>query len=117
MDECVGPLVARWLFLEEHEVVSIFPNHQGMSDLDILRWGFAENRIVVTCDKDYGELVYHQGHPHKGVVLLRLDDETPDSKIAVLRDLMAEFFSQLEGNFVVVTESKVRINQGHDTES
>ena len=82
MDERAGPGVARWLDMREHDVVSVFPDNRGLDDLSILQRAFAEDRIVVTCDKDYGELVYRLGQPHKGVVLLRLEDETTGSKIA-----------------------------------
>ncbi len=115
MDERAGPGVARWLDMREHDVVSVFPDNRGLDDLSILQRAFAEDRIVVTCDKDYGELVYRLGQPHKGVVLLRLEDETTGSKIARLQHLLENFGHVLDGNFlggnfVAATESKVRID-------
>ncbi len=111
--------------MREHDVVSVHPDNRGLDDLSILQWAVSENRIVITCDKDYGELVYRLGHPHRGIVLLRLDDETTDSKIAVLWDLLDKFGHLLEGSFVVTTDSvvkaysKVRINEpgNHHPES
>jgi predicted nuclease of predicted toxin-antitoxin system len=41
----------------------------------ILRRAFAEERIVVTNDKDFGELIFRLQEPHHGVILLRLQDE------------------------------------------
>ena len=109
VDECAGPGVAQWLTALEHDVISIYPDSHGLDDVSILDWAVAENRILVTCDKDFGELVYLRRQPHTGIVLLRLGDETTNSKIAVLRDLLDQFTHLLEGNFVVATESRVRI--------
>ena len=47
--------------------------------------------------------------PHKGVILLRLDDERSENKIAVLRRLLKSYSSKLANNFIIVTEKAVRI--------
>ena len=47
--------------------------------------------------------------PHKGVVLLRLEDERSANKIAVLKHLLEKYESSLPRNFIVVTETTVRI--------
>ena len=56
-----------------------------MSEDDILAWAVREQRLVVTMDKDFGEMVYRSGRAHAGVLLLRLDDATGDEKVRVLR--------------------------------
>ena len=95
MDECAGPAVAQWLYLQEHDVISIVPDNRGLDDRSILEWAFADNRIVVTCDKGFGELVFRRHLPHRGVILLRLEDETPARKIAMLSFLLEEAGSLL----------------------
>lgn len=110
MDECAGPAVAQWLYLQEHEVLSILPDYWGLDDLSILQWAVAEDRIVVTCDKDFGELVFHRGEPHRGVILLRLEDQTPATKIAMLQYLLEQATPLVTNNFVVVTEEKASFN-------
>ena len=47
-----------------------------MEDEKIIRTAFLENRMVITMDKDFGELVYHSSMKHSGVLLLRLEDAT-----------------------------------------
>lgn len=111
MDECAGPAVARWLYLQEHEVISVSPDNRGMDDLSILQWAAADDRIVVTCDKGFGELVFRQGEPHRGVILLRMEDQSPAVKIAMLQYLMEQAAPLLEGNFVVVTENNASFNR------
>ena len=116
MDECAGPVVAERLRMLEHDVISIHPDYRGMDDRDILRWANADNRILVTSDKDFGELVFREGEPHKGVILLRMSDQTPVNKIEILRLLTFWLSPLLEGSFTVVTDSKIRITLGLESE-
>ena len=46
--------------------------------------------------------------PHRGVILLRLEDERAESKIAVIRRLLENHADRLADQFVVVTETAVR---------
>jgi predicted nuclease of predicted toxin-antitoxin system len=79
-----------------------------MTDDDILRKAFAENWVLITNDKDLGDKVYRDGHPHRGVVSLRLQDEWVASKISTLKRLIEDYADQLADRFVVVTETRVR---------
>ncbi|MGQ9628189.1 MAG: DUF5615 family PIN-like protein [Anaerolineae bacterium] len=108
VDECTGPAVARWLHEQKHEVFSVYEEARGIDDDDVIAKAFAENWILITNDKDFGEKVYRERRPHKGVVLLRLEDERAVNKIAVLRRLLEGYAGQLANQFVVVTERQVR---------
>ncbi|MFQ6117542.1 MAG: hypothetical protein ACE5LQ_04675, partial [Candidatus Bipolaricaulia bacterium] len=55
-----------------------------------------------------GEKVYRERRQHKGVVLLRLDDERASNKIETVRRLLEGYADQLAGQFVTVTETQVR---------
>jgi hypothetical protein len=47
--------------------------------------------------------------PHKGVILLRLEDERSENKIAVLQRVLESYSDKLVNNFIIVTEKAVRI--------
>jgi predicted nuclease of predicted toxin-antitoxin system len=111
VDECTGPAVARWLQGQQHTVFSVFDQARGMVDDAIIHKAFAENWILITNGKDFGEKVYRERFPHRGVILLRLDDERAANKIVVLRRLLANYSDQLAGQFVVVTDMAVRFAQ------
>jgi hypothetical protein len=53
--------------------------------------------------------VYREQRPHKGIILLRLHDERASSKIDTLRRLLAQHADQLADDFVVATETRVRL--------
>ena len=108
VDECAGPAVARWLRQQQHEVFSVYEEARGMDDDDIVRKAFAENRIVVTNDKDFGEKVFRERWRHRGVILLRLEDERAPRKIETLKRLLERYADRLADQFVVVTETTVR---------
>jgi predicted nuclease of predicted toxin-antitoxin system len=108
VDESTGPAVAEWLRENGHEVFSVFNEARGMQDDDIIQKAFTDNWILVTNDKDFGEKVYRERQPHRGVVLLRLEDERALVKIGIIRRLLESYADNLPGNFVVVTESSVR---------
>jgi predicted nuclease of predicted toxin-antitoxin system len=88
VDECTGPAVARWLRDHSHEVFSVYEEARGTADDDVLDKAYRENRILITNDKDFGEKVYREKRSHHGVLLLRLHDERPASKIDVIEKLI-----------------------------
>lgn len=108
VDECTGPAVACWLENQGHEVFSVYERARGMEDEEIIQKAFAEDWILVTNDKGFGEKVFRERHPHKGAVLLRLDDERASNKIETVRQLLEGYAEQLTDRFVTVTETQVR---------
>ncbi len=108
IDECTGSKVAEWLRDANYEVFSVFDEARGMTDDDILAKALTENWILITNDKDFGEMVFRERRKHHGVVFMRLDDERATNKIEVLRRLLEGYAEKLPEEFVVVTETKVR---------
>jgi predicted nuclease of predicted toxin-antitoxin system len=108
VDESTGPGVARWLRGKGHDVYSIYEEARGADDDSVIGIAFEENRILITNDKDFGAKVFRENRPHRGVVLLRLDDERTNNKVTVLERLLGTRAEQLPGRFVVVTERHVR---------
>jgi len=108
VDESTGPWVAQWLRERGDEVFSVFEQARGMDDDDIIQKAFAENWVLITNDKDFGNKIFRDQKQHKGVVLLRLDDERVAMKIDVLGRLLEQYADKLENRFVTVTENSVR---------
>jgi predicted nuclease of predicted toxin-antitoxin system len=111
VDECTGPAVAHWLRAQKHEVFSVYEEARGMEDDEVITKAFAENWILITNDKDFGEKIYRERRPHKGVVLLRLEDERAVNKIAILQRLLEGYAERLTDQFVVVTERQFRFTR------
>ncbi len=108
VDECTGPNAADWLSTQGYEVFSAHTQSRGASDEFLIRQAFSENWILITNDKDFGEKVYRERLPHRGVIFLRLEDERAANKIRVLEKLLAQYADQIADKYVVVTEKRVR---------
>ncbi|MFN0140215.1 MAG: DUF5615 family PIN-like protein [Pyrinomonadaceae bacterium] len=108
VDECTGPAVAEWLRGVGHEVFSVFDEAKGSPDSEVLNKAVGENWIVITNDKDFGEMIFRERRQHHGVIFLRLDDERSANKINVLRHLIESYSNRLPDQFVTATETKVR---------
>lgn len=108
VDECTGPAVARWLEAQGHDVFSVFDQARGVDDYRVIEIAETEGRILITNDRGFGEKVFRERRLHFGVVFLRLVDERSATKIRVLSDLLNHHKNEIENNFVVVTETRIR---------
>ena len=75
VDECTGPAVARWLEQRGHDAFSVYDQARGIDDNRIIEIAQAEERILITNDRGFGEKVFRERCPHHGVVFLRLANE------------------------------------------
>lgn len=67
-----------------------------------------ENRVIVTNDEDFGELAVREGKDSEGIILLRLQVETPSNKVKVMRSLIEEHKDRIQGNLLVVREDSTK---------
>ena len=109
LDVGVGNKVGQYLTSEGYDTSLISTINPSMTDLEILSIAEHENRMVITMDKDFGELVYHSEKAHAGVLLLRLEDATGDEKVEVMQFIMTNFKDQLANKFCVFKNGRFRI--------
>jgi len=109
VDESTGTAVVEYLRSIGHDVLFVAEAMPQADDPDILGRAVSEERILVTNDKDFGELVFRSGQAHHGVVLLRLHDESPANRVRVVKAVLEQHADQLAGHFIVATEGGVRI--------
>jgi len=109
LDVGVGQKVFEFLQAEGFDATSIIALDATMPDNDILAIANREKRMVVTIDKDFGELVYRNNLAHFGVLLLRLEDATGEEKVAVVSQILKDFASQIPGKFCVYKSGRLRL--------
>jgi len=109
IDLGVGIKVEKWLKDNDYDLKTVRDLDPCFPDTDILSLAANENRIIMTMDKDFGELVYKSGLPHSGVLLLRLEGASGDEKVRIVRKIIGGFFQKLPGRFSVYQNGKVRI--------
>ena len=111
VDVSVGKKVEEFLSDEKYDFKSVRNIDMRMEDVDILKIAANENRMVITMDKDFGELVYNSGKAHKGVLLLRLENESGAEKIKIIETIFNKYYNELENNFCVYQKGKFRIKK------
>lgn len=109
VDESTGASVIEYLRAEGHDVLAVSESMPKAVDRRILQRAVREKRILITNDKDFGELVYRSGQAHRGVLLLRLQDERAANRVQVLKSVLETYADRLGENFAVATERGVRI--------
>lgn len=72
-DECFDARLSDARREEGHDVFLVREVMSGARDATVLTWAYAEERILLTEDTDFGELVYRLKCPAHGVILLRLE--------------------------------------------
>ncbi len=109
VDVSAGLAIAEVLRTLGHDVVLVRDRDARMADVDILTWAVADSRLIVTMDKDFGELVYHSGQAHAGVLLLRLEDARTTEKERVTLEIFQHYADQLPSRFAVYQHGRLRI--------
>jgi len=94
-----------------HDVEYIAELAPGSTDEEVLARAGDRSAIVITEDKDFGELVHRRKQANAGVVLLRLRGLTPGKKVAVALQVFADHSADFAGAFSVVTETGVRVRR------
>lgn len=108
-NENVSSTVVRGLREAGHDVIAVKEWSPGADDESVLERAQAEGRLVVTHDRDFGELAYRRRLAAAcGIVLLRLSgtDRCADNRRA-LSALASR--SDWEGHFSVVTDDRIRM--------
>lgn len=109
IDEDISPKIATFLKHLGYSATHIREIQISLEDYQILEIATARGYIVITEDKDFGELVFRQGKPHNGVVFLRLEDQTLVNTKRAVSWLLSKFKNRLENDFTTVTEKEEKL--------
>jgi predicted nuclease of predicted toxin-antitoxin system len=110
IDRCAGTRIAGRLKALGHDVTEARERTPDPGDEAILAWAAAERRVLVTMDKDFGELVYRGGAVHAGII--RLPHLPSAQRVALIEQLLADHeANEIEGAIVTVRGTRVRISR------
>ncbi|HUU78738.1 MAG TPA: DUF5615 family PIN-like protein [candidate division Zixibacteria bacterium] len=108
-DENIPLKIVEELKEEGYPIESIPAKQWGMQDKNVIKYAFQKKLIILTFDKDFGQLVFKEKLQVIGIVLLRFPPTSPLRIKSLLREILDdEDFNPL-GKFVVVHETHMRI--------
>jgi predicted nuclease of predicted toxin-antitoxin system len=108
-DESVDARIVTKLRLASFYVFSIAENLSSIADEGVLEIAVSKNALLITEDKDFGELVFRFRLNHKGILLLRLTEQPKNIEIAV--QMIVQNYNDILGKFSVLNENKLRIRE------
>lgn len=111
-DESVDFRIVTWLRDAGYAVEAVVELSPGIVDDEVLTLALHHEAILITEDKDFGELVHRLRRVHAGIVLLRLIGVEYDEKIRILSRVFGDLHAQLAGHFVVITSDRIRFRKG-----
>jgi predicted nuclease of predicted toxin-antitoxin system len=110
-DEGIDFQIVNLLRANGHDVLYIVEFAPGSLDDVILKLANEEDRILMTRDKDFGELVFRDKMIHSGIILNRLYELSSENKARLILRVIEDFQEQLIGAFTVIQPNKIRLRK------
>ncbi len=107
-DECCDAGLIAGLRADGHDVLAVVDVLRGATDDVVLERAASEDRILLTEDKDFGDLTLRLGKPAVGIVLIRIDPAEHSLKEERVRILVERFGNRLAGQYCVISEDRFR---------
>lgn len=108
-DESVDFGIVAQLRLAGHEVYSIAESSTSIADEEVLKIAHDKRALLITEDKDFGDLVFRFQLPHSGILLIKISD--PSVKISNVVNAIITHYNELLGKFSVIDSRKIRIRE------
>lgn len=93
------------------KVSTVVESNSGIDDEAVLELANKKNAIILTEDKDFGELTFRLEKKSPGIVLVRLSGVDIGRKVELVTRVILNYATELKGAFTVITEEKVRIRE------
>ena len=96
---------------DNHDVLYVAEMESGIADETVLQRANEHGALLITEDKDFGELVYRQHLIHLGVVLLRIMGLASSTKASLVSKAFQEHGEEMPNAFTVISPSALRIRK------
>lgn len=107
-DVNIERLIVKHLRDSNHDVKWMLEEDPYITDEEILNISYNEKRILVTNDKDFGELVFKEKRSVFSIILLRMRQSDVKLKVKTIDNLINRYKEKIEYKFIVVNKNKVR---------
>jgi predicted nuclease of predicted toxin-antitoxin system len=111
VDEGVDKPIVDLLRHSGFDVHYILETHRGIEDEKVLQIANEEARVLLTQDKDFGEMVFRLRKVHLGIILIRLGTQTSVEKARLVNYALLEYREKLINAFTVIQINAIRIRK------
>ncbi|MBI2507688.1 DUF5615 family PIN-like protein [Candidatus Woesearchaeota archaeon] len=111
VDESTGRKLVSSLREKGYDTEYISEDLLGADDEIVLEEALKDDRILITNDKDFGEIVFRRKKHSKGVILLRLNIDNPENRLKLLLYVIEKLGVELSGKFLVISEAGIRMRK------
>jgi predicted nuclease of predicted toxin-antitoxin system len=109
-ESCARPVIIA-LREANHDVVAIAEVEKRAVDERVIDRALSERRVLITEDRDFGELVYARGRRSAGVIFVKFHSRVRQAKPAAVVEAVTKLGARLQDAFVVVEPGRVRIGR------
>lgn len=110
-DESVDKSIVTILRQNQINIIYVAEIDPSISDTRVLETAFEKNMILLTSDKDFGELVFKNKAENHGVILLRSTGLSNTQRSVLAKEVLLVLKKNVRNCFVVITFDKVRIHR------
>ena len=107
-DEHIERELVDWLRATGHDVLWVAQSMPSAPDPDLIDVAVREDRVILTKDLDFGELIFRAGSRVRGLILLRLATRNPAQRLELIRTMWPEIESRCLGHLVVLSPHRIR---------
>lgn len=108
VDENLGTGIVRFLNSLSHSTQHIIGKLSGLPDTNVLKIALKQRLVILTTDKDFGEMVFKDKQAHCGIIFFRLKDQTTENTILALEYVLSKYGLSCREKFIVITEKNGR---------
>jgi len=111
IDENVDHILIDWLAGKKYKIISIKEYKRGISDREVIELAKSEKGLIITEDKDFGELVFSHGIKDCSVIFLRYNKMDYDLIEKNILRVLKEYYENPGHYFITITKRKIRIRK------
>ncbi len=110
-DENIDRQIVEKLRSHRHSVIYIIELERAIKDEQVLELSRRQDAVLLTADKDFGELVFRQRLIHSGILLVHLQGLPSSEKADIVERVVRSHSLELKSAFAVISKHSIRIRR------
>jgi len=109
LDENIEAYWINLLRKHEHQIISIAESYPGISDREVMQIVEENKELLITEDKDFGELVFAYGFKNVSIIFLRYDQPEYHQIENAFLGCVKKYAASTINKFITISKTKIRV--------